>query len=203
MYGSVAGTMIFDERGRPRQPQHLGHVPVVLRNGAHAHHGVDDRRPHRADGNGEERRRLGLLEQDQPERQPGQRRDRPQHLHERIEHARQRRRHAEQEAERRGDGDAEQEPCARRGSGCSRRAARCPDPSRRAWRAARGCRACSPPTSAPATADPAPRGWRPTRPASASPMPQSGSSRLSRRFITDHLLVTRRRLALAVQAVDR
>ena len=49
-----------------RQPEHLGDVPVVLRDRAHAHHRVDDRRPHRADGDGEERGRLGLLESTRP-----------------------------------------------------------------------------------------------------------------------------------------
>ena len=49
-----------------------------------------------------------LLEHDQPERQPGQRRDRPQDLDDRIEHPVQRLRQPEQQSERRREGDAEE-----------------------------------------------------------------------------------------------
>ena len=75
------------EGREPREAQHFRDVPVVLRDGAHAGRAVDDRRPHRADGNGEHRRRLGFLEHDEAERQPCQRRDRPEDLNDRIEHA--------------------------------------------------------------------------------------------------------------------
>jgi hypothetical protein len=57
---------------------------------------------------------IGLLEEDEAERQPGQRRDRPHDLHQRIEHARDQRRDAEQEAERRADAMPSRKPGATR-----------------------------------------------------------------------------------------
>ena len=74
-----------------RQPQHAADVQVVLGIAAHADGGVDHRRPHRAERDGEQRRRLRVLEEDQAERQPGQRRDRPQDLDQRVEGAAERR----------------------------------------------------------------------------------------------------------------
>src|SRR5216684_7220293 len=60
------------ERGESRQAQDLGDVPIVLRNGPHTGGAVDDRRPHRADRDGEHRGRLGFAKNDEPQRQPGQ-----------------------------------------------------------------------------------------------------------------------------------
>ncbi|KAG0773513.1 hypothetical protein G6F22_014815 [Rhizopus arrhizus] len=69
-----------------RQVQHPRHVQVVLRHARHAHRGVDDHRPDRTDENGPDRSRIGRLEQQQPQRQPGQRRHRTQQAHDGREH---------------------------------------------------------------------------------------------------------------------
>ena len=55
------------------QVEHAGHVHVVLRHALHADCGVDDHRPDRADEDGPDGRRVGALEDQQADRQPGQR----------------------------------------------------------------------------------------------------------------------------------
>ena len=88
----------------------------------------------------------------------------------------------EQEAERRRDGDARAGSPWRRAPGCSTPAGRCPGPSRRASRTARGCRACSPPRSSAATADPATtRAGAPPDQAARAAMPTSGRQKCADR----------------------
>src|SRR5437016_6071688 len=55
-----------------RKPEDFGHVPIILRSGFHAGHGVHYSRPHRTQCNGEECRRFRLLKDNQSERQPRQ-----------------------------------------------------------------------------------------------------------------------------------
>jgi hypothetical protein len=69
------------------QAEHAGHVEVVLRHALHALGGVEDHGPDRADEDGPGRRRVGLLEHQQADRQPGQRRDRAQQADDGLEHA--------------------------------------------------------------------------------------------------------------------
>ena len=88
--GSTAGKrmrrmMVHSEVATP------GHVEVVLRNTAYPFSGVDHHRPDGADKNGPARCRLRFLEQQQADRQPGQRADRTQERDQRVEHARERR----------------------------------------------------------------------------------------------------------------
>src|SRR5688572_15622702 len=58
------------------QVQHARHVEVVLRDLAHADRGVDDHRPQAADEDHPDCRRVGGLEYQQADRQPGERRHR-------------------------------------------------------------------------------------------------------------------------------
>ena len=177
--------MIFVKVVVLRQPQHLGHVPVVLRNRAHADHRVDDRRPHRADRDGEERRRLGLLE-DAPARaaaRPAARSGRSTcMIGSNILVS------VGDTPSRNPSGVAmaipSRNPRATRTQAVVGQQQDALVRSRHAWRAAPGCRACSPPTSAPATAGPA----RTTLAAHQASQRHarcrtSGSSRLIRRFI--------------------
>ena len=46
------------ERREPGEAKHFGDVPVILRDGANPGHRVQDRWPHRADGDREQRRGL-------------------------------------------------------------------------------------------------------------------------------------------------
>ena len=88
------------ERLPARELQHLRHVQVVLGNGTHPEGRVEHGRPHRTDRDGEQRRRMRLLEEHQPQRQPGQRRNRPQNLNHRVEAPGEQLRAPQDEAER-------------------------------------------------------------------------------------------------------
>src|SRR5688572_7235857 len=76
-----AGEHVRQHRGKEdagedlpfREVQHARHVEVVLGHLAHARGGVHDQRPDRADEDAEDRRRIGGLEKQQADRQPGER----------------------------------------------------------------------------------------------------------------------------------
>mmetsp|Transcript_27891 Transcript_27891/g.52158 ORF Transcript_27891/g.52158 Transcript_27891/m.52158 type:complete len:723 (+) Transcript_27891:518-2686(+) len=79
-----------------------GHVDPVLAHTGHTEGGVDEHRPDRADEDHEDRACLGILDNEQGERHPCQRRDRAQHLDEGVERLVGDLAHADQEAERNG-----------------------------------------------------------------------------------------------------
>mmetsp|Transcript_11774 Transcript_11774/g.27604 ORF Transcript_11774/g.27604 Transcript_11774/m.27604 type:complete len:483 (+) Transcript_11774:738-2186(+) len=80
--------------------EHAGDVEVVLRHALHADRGVDHHRPDRADEDGPDRGRVGALEGQQADRQPGQRRHRLEQRDQRRHHAVREFEAADQEAQR-------------------------------------------------------------------------------------------------------
>src|SRR6185369_9095860 len=82
------------------QVQHPRDIHVVAGHALHADCGVDDHWPDRADEDGPDGGRVGALEHHQPDRQPGQRRHRPQQADQRVEHPRKKREAADHEAHR-------------------------------------------------------------------------------------------------------
>src|SRR5688572_3003230 len=83
--------------------QDARHVQVVLRDLPHADRGVDDHRPQAADEDHPDRRRVGRLEHQQADRQPGERRYRLEQRDDRRRHAREETEAPDHEAERDAD----------------------------------------------------------------------------------------------------
>src|SRR5688572_2120668 len=83
--------------------QHARDVQVVLRDLAHADRGIHDHRPQAADEDHPDRRRVGRLEDQQADRQPGERRHRLEQRDDRVRHGRQEAKPADGEAERDAD----------------------------------------------------------------------------------------------------
>src|SRR5712692_2533516 len=78
-------------------------VEIVLRNVAHADRGVHDHRPQAADEDDVDRGGVGGLEHHQADRQPGERRDRPENTDDRRRHVGEKTEASQHEAERDAD----------------------------------------------------------------------------------------------------
>src|SRR5712692_1056098 len=106
-----AGDHVGEHRRKKDLPEHYPlrkienprHVEIVLRDVAHADRGVHDHRPQAADEDDVDRGGVGGLEHHQADRQPGERRDRPENTDDRRRHVGEKTEASQHEAERDAD----------------------------------------------------------------------------------------------------